>query len=141
MSRLASDDYGTLLPRPRAEPKEPASNLPISAPGVVSAPPPPNQPSELAHYRILRVLGQGGMGKVYEAEDVKLQRVVALKVMLGDMTASLPCRERFLREARSMAAVRNDHIVTIYEVGQDGEVPYLAMEFLQGQTLESWLKR
>ncbi len=80
------------------------------------------------------------MGKVYQAEDSKLQRVVALKVMHPTMTAQPSCRERFLREARSMAAVRNDHIATIYEVSEAGDVPYLAMEFLQGQTLESWLK-
>ncbi len=98
------------------------------------------EPTELAHYHIVRLLGQGGMGKVYEAEDMKLQRTVALKVMLPDLTALLPCRERFLREARSMAAVRNDHVVTIYEVGQADEIPYLAMEFLQGQALETWLR-
>lgn len=101
---------------------------------------PPGEPRELAHYKILKVLGTGGMGKVYQAEDLKLHRTVALKVMLPDMTTSLTDRERFLREARSMAAVRNDHVVTIFEVGQADDVPYLAMEFLNGHSLEFRLK-
>ena len=139
MSHGTCENYSTLLPSPSADAAANALD-----PGGVSlidpAQLPAGEPGELAHYRILRLLGQGGMGKVYQAEDVKLQRVVALKVMRPDMTASLACRERFLREARAMAAVRNDHVVTIYEVGQADDVPYLAMEFLQGQTLESWLK-
>ena len=136
MSHRTCENLGTLLPNPPADPEViPASSRASDAviePGVL----PPSEPRELAHYRVLRLLGQGGMGKVYQAEDVKLKRVVALKVMLPDMSALLSCRERFLREARTMAAVRNDHIVTIYEVGQADEVPYLAMEFLDGQTLE-----
>src|SRR5262249_5946912 len=65
---------------------------------------------------------------------------VALKVMLLDMTAQPGARERFLREARAMAAVRNDHVITIFEVGQAGEIPFLAMEFLHGQTLQERLE-
>ena len=80
------------------------------------------------------------MGKVYQAEDLKLHRIVALKVMLPAISDALAARERFLRKARSMAAVRNDHVVTIYEVSQADDVPYLAMEFLHGQTLEGHLK-
>ncbi|HWY88521.1 MAG TPA: transporter substrate-binding protein [Gemmataceae bacterium] len=140
MSHRTCENLGTLLPNPPADPEViPASSRASDAsiePGVL----PPGEPRELAHYRVLRLLGQGGMGKVYQAEDVKLKRIVALKVMLPDMSALLSCRERFLREARTMAAVRNDHVVTIYEVGQADEVPYLAMEFLDGQTLESWMK-
>jgi len=139
MSHGTCEKYTTLLPNPSADAAASALN-PGGASMIDRAPLPAGEPSELAHYRILHLLGQGGMGKVYQAEDVKLQRVVALKVMLPDMTASLACRERFLREARAMAAVRNDHVVTIYEVGQADDVPYLAMEFLQGQTLESWLR-
>jgi urea transport system substrate-binding protein len=80
------------------------------------------------------------MGIVYQAEDTRLRRLVALKVMHQELTAQLPARERFLREARAMAAVRSDHVVTIYEVDQYEQVPYLAMELLDGQTLEEWLK-
>ena len=139
MSHGTCEKYSTLLPNPSADAAASALN-PGGASMIDRAPLPAGEPERLAHYRILRLLGQGGMGKVYQAEDVKLQRVVALKVMLPVMTASLACRERFLRKARAMAAVRNDHVVTIYEVGQADDVPYLAMEFLQGQTLESWLK-
>jgi urea transport system substrate-binding protein len=139
MSHGTCEKYSTLLPTPAAD----DAAIALDPGGVCiidRAPLPAGEPSELAHYHIVRLLGQGGMGKVYEAEDIKLQRVVALKVMLAEMTASLACRERFLREARAMAAVRNDHVITIYEVGQADDVPFLAMEFLQGQTLESWLK-
>jgi urea transport system substrate-binding protein len=94
----------------------------------------------LSHYRLLRLLGEGGMGKVYQAQDLRLQRTVALKVMLPELIPQLPARERFLREARTMAALRHDHVVTIYEVDQADDVPFLAMEFLHGQTLEAWLK-
>ncbi len=139
MSYGTCENFSTVMPNPAAEAEASALN-PVDASTSDGAPLPANEPTDLAHYRILRLLGQGGMGKVYQAEDVKLQRVVALKVMLPDMKASLACRERFLREARTMAAVRNDHVVTIYEVGQADDVPYLAMEFLQGQTLDSWFK-
>jgi urea transport system substrate-binding protein len=137
MSHGTCESFSTVLPNPIADAEASATNNASNSDGTAL---PADEPNELAHYRILRLLGQGGMGKVYQAEDVKLQRVVALKVMLPDMKASLAYRERFLREARTMAAVRNDHIVTIYEVGQADDVPYLAMEFLQGQTLESWFK-
>jgi urea transport system substrate-binding protein len=80
------------------------------------------------------------MGKVYQAQDMRLQRTVALKVMLPELVPQLAARERFLREARTMAALRHDHVVTIYEVDQADDVPFLAMEFLHGQTLEEWLK-
>jgi urea transport system substrate-binding protein len=100
---------------------------------------PPAEEGQLAHYLIGKVLGQGGMGRVYHAEDMRLRRPVALKVMLPEMTAQPGARERFLREARAMAALRNDHVITIFEVGQADEIPFLAMEFLHGQTLQERL--
>ena len=143
MSSLPPEDYGTLSPAPSETPDIGTQLLPGASPDLDAAPGmslPPGERTELAHYRILRLLGQGGMGKVYLAEDGRLQRVVALKVMLPEATALLSARERFLREARAMAAVRNDHVVTIYEVNQADDVPYLAMEFLQGQNLGTWLR-
>jgi urea transport system substrate-binding protein len=95
----------------------------------------------LAHYRVLKVLGRGGMGAVFQAEDTHLQRTVALKVILPEFATSDLARDRFLREARACAALRNDHIVTIYQVGQDRDVPYLAMEYLEGESLETRLQR
>jgi urea transport system substrate-binding protein len=95
----------------------------------------------LAHYRVLKVLGHGGMGVVFQAEDTHLQRPVALKAILPAFAASAVARERFLREARAAAALRNDHVVTVYQVGQDRDTPYLATELLEGETLEDRLRR
>jgi hypothetical protein len=105
---------------------------------------PPQEPGELGRlggYRVLAVLGAGGMGVVYRAEDVQLQRPVALKAMLPGLAATDTARARFLREARSAAALDHDHIVHIYQVGEDRGVPYLAMQFLQGSPLDDRLKR
>jgi serine/threonine protein kinase/class 3 adenylate cyclase len=93
----------------------------------------------LAHYRVLRLLGTGGMGMVFHAEDCHLQRPVALKVMKPGLSASPNSRQRFLREARAAAQFQHDHLVTIYQVGEDREVPFLAMQLLQGRTLEDRL--
>lgn len=95
----------------------------------------------LGNYVILDKLGQGGMGMVFLVEDPQLRRQVALKVMLPEVARDEEYRQRFLREAQAMAAVKDDHIVTIYQVGQDNEVPYLAMEFLQGTPLDKWMER
>jgi urea transport system substrate-binding protein len=95
----------------------------------------------LAHYRVVRVLGEGGMGMVLEAEDTLLCRRVALKVIRPEMAADGSLRERFLREARAMAAIQHDNLVTIFQVGQDRDVPFLAMQFLKGETLQARLRR
>jgi tRNA A-37 threonylcarbamoyl transferase component Bud32 len=104
---------------------------------------PPQQPGEigrLAQYRVLKQLGQGGMGIVFRAEDEQLRRPAALKVMRPDFAAQEDARSRFLREARAAAALKHDHIVTIYQVGEHDGVPFLAMEFLAGKSLEEWLR-
>lgn len=95
----------------------------------------------LGSYRVLRVLGEGGMGLVFEAEDSQLQRRVALKVLRPELAANAMFRDRFLQEARSAAAIPHDHIITIFQVGQDNNLPYLAMEFLHGESLEDRLRR
>jgi WD40 repeat protein len=105
---------------------------------------PPQEPGELGRlgsYRVLEVLGTGGMGVVFRAEDVHLQRLVALKVVRPSLAAQATARQRFLREARATAALRHDHIVTIYQVGEDRGVPFLAMELLQGESVADRLKR
>jgi urea transport system substrate-binding protein len=94
----------------------------------------------LAHYKVVRVLGRGAMGLVLEAEDSQLRRPVALKIMLPSVAANAQARERFLREARAVAALRNEHVVVIYQVGQERDIPYLAMELLRGQSLEERLR-
>ena len=95
----------------------------------------------LGKYRILKILGHGGMGVVYMAEDPKLKRMVAIKAMLPTLAASGSAAERFTREAQAMAAVEHDHIVRIYQVDEDRGIPFMAMEFLKGEPLDERLKR
>jgi tRNA A-37 threonylcarbamoyl transferase component Bud32 len=105
---------------------------------------PPQGPGEIGRlgpYRILDVLGAGGMGVVFRAEDVQLGRRVALKVINPRLAASATARQRFLREARTAAAIEHDHIVPIYHVGEDRGVPFLAFPLLKGETLENRLER
>jgi len=101
----------------------------------------PGELGRLGSYRILRVLGAGGMGVVYQAEDPNLKRLVALKAMLPSLASSASARQRFLREAQSAAAIDHDHIVHIYQVDEDRGVPFLAMQFLRGEPLDARLTR
>jgi serine/threonine protein kinase len=96
---------------------------------------------QVAHYKVLKRLGVGGMGAVYLAQDEGLQRRVALKVMLPSAAQDATAKERFLREARTAAAIKHDNVVTIYQVGEDRGVPYIAMEFLAGAPLDRFLAR
>jgi serine/threonine protein kinase len=105
---------------------------------------PPERPDELGRlggYRVLKLLGQGGMGAVYLAEDPQLERLVALKVMRPELAANPDSRQRFLREARATAKLKDDHVVAIYQVGEHKGLPFLAMEYLRGESLEQWLAR
>jgi hypothetical protein len=105
---------------------------------------PPQAQDELGRmggYRVLKVLGVGGMGVVFQAEDLKLHRLVALKAMLPALAASRSNHERFLREARAAAAIEHDHIVPIFQVDEDRGVPFIAMPFLRGESLEKRLSR
>ena len=101
----------------------------------------PDELGRLGTYRILKVLGAGGMGVVYQAEDATLKRPVALKAMKPGLARSSSARQRFLREAQTAAAVRHDNVVTIYQAGEHNQVAFLAMEYLQGETLDERLKR
>jgi eukaryotic-like serine/threonine-protein kinase len=100
----------------------------------------PDSLGRLGHYEILQVLGRGGFGIVFRAFDETLQRVVAVKVMAPRIATLSPARRRFLREARSSAAVRHENVVQIYEVGEQ-PLPYLVMEFVPGETLQQKLDR
>jgi eukaryotic-like serine/threonine-protein kinase len=95
----------------------------------------------LGTYRILRMLSSGGMGLVFQAEDIQLRRVVALKVMRKEAAAHPTARARFLREARAAAQVEHTHIVSVHQVGEANGVVYLAMAWLKGCTLDDYLKR
>jgi hypothetical protein len=101
----------------------------------------PDELGRLADFRVLQLIGQGGMGIVFRAEDARLRRVVALKVMQPRFASETRIRQRFLGEAQAMAALKSDHVVTVYEVGVAGDFPFLAMEFLEGETLDSLQKR
>jgi serine/threonine protein kinase len=101
----------------------------------------PDELGRLGPYRVLQVLGAGGMGVVFRAEDPQLARLVALKAMLPRLAAGETGRQRFLREARAAAALKHDHVVSIYQVGEDRGVPFLAMEFLEGEPVDMRLRR
>ncbi len=89
----------------------------------------------IAHYRIVEPIGAGGMGAVYKAYDNKLHRTVALKLLPSEYVSQQDRRRRFFQEARAASALNHPHILTIYEVGEDNGAPYIAMEYVEGQTL------
>ena len=90
----------------------------------------------LGDYRILREIGRGGMGVVYEAEQVSLGRRVALKVLPRHFAQDPRALERFRREAKAAARLHHTNIVPVFEVGRDGDVAFYAMQFIQGQGLD-----
>ncbi len=95
----------------------------------------------LAGFAVTRLLGQGGMGAVYEADDLMVRRKVALKVMRPELTARPEARERFLREAQTAGCLDNDHIIPVYQVGEDNGVLFIAMPLLRGEPLDARLSR
>ncbi|MGL6095835.1 MAG: protein kinase domain-containing protein, partial [Fimbriiglobus sp.] len=105
---------------------------------------PPEQPGDLGRldrYRVVDQLGEGGMGVIYLGIDSRLRRRVALKVIRPQFAASRAARSRFLKESRALAAVRHDNVVTLYDVGEADGTPFLAMEYLRGVSLHSYLRR
>jgi serine/threonine protein kinase len=93
----------------------------------------------LAHFRIVEKLGEGGMGVVYKATDEKLRRTVALKVLPEALAKDEERRRRLLREARAAAAVTHPNIASVYEVGEAEGRVYIAMEYVDGETLRERL--
>jgi Tol biopolymer transport system component/predicted Ser/Thr protein kinase len=97
--------------------------------------------SRLGPYEILSPLGAGGMGEVYRARDTRLERDVAVKVLPSHLTSSEELRQRFEREARTIAQANHPHICSLYDVGREGETEYLVMELLEGKTLADRLAK
>ena len=92
--------------------------------------------TRLGPYEIVGPLGAGGMGEVYKARDTRLDRVVAVKVLPTDLAATAELKHRFEREAKAVSALSHPHICALYDVGSEGSVEYLVMEYLEGETLE-----
>jgi serine/threonine protein kinase len=93
----------------------------------------------LSHFKITAKLGEGGMGEVYRAQDTKLGREVAIKVLPAEMAANQERLERFQREAMALAALDHPNIAVIYEVGEADGYPFLVMQLVKGQTLRQVL--
>jgi len=90
----------------------------------------------VSHYRILRKLGAGGMGEVYEAEDLKLGRRLAVKFLSQDLWRNSSAVERFQREARSASSLNHPNICTVFDIDETDGQHFIAMELLEGETLE-----
>ncbi len=129
LAALGQLDSAVAAPEPAA-PRVPS--LETLAPGAT-----------VGRFIVLHPVGRGGMGHVYAAYDPQLDRRVALKLLRADVwgpEASEEVRARLLREAQAMARLSHPHVVTVYEVGLAGSQPFVAMEYVEGQTLRAWLK-
>ena len=99
----------------------------------------PLVPSVISHYKILEKLGEGGMGVVYKAQDLTLDRFVGIKVLPAHLAASPESRARFIVEAKATAALNHPNILSVYEIDEKDDSLFLVMEYVEGQTLKSYL--
>src|SRR5438552_11900945 len=97
--------------------------------------------TSLSHYRIVSKIGAGGMGEVYLAQDTKLDRRVALKILPAELAVNRDRMERFVREAKSAAALSHPNIAQIFEIGEHDGTHFIAMEFVEGVQLREMIHR
>jgi serine/threonine protein kinase len=139
----SGDDAVTHREEPRIPPTDGAAAPKITAVpaqdelcSILGKPESADELGRIGDYRVIRILGSGGMGVVFEAEDIHLKRRVAVKALLPALASSSTARDRFLREARAVAEIESDHVVSIFRVGEDRGIPFFAMQFLRGETLD-----
>src|SRR5215813_2440211 len=96
--------------------------------------------SNLSHYRLVSMIGVGGMGEVYLALDTKLDRKVALKILPAELATNQDRMRRFSQEAKAASALNHPNIITIYEIDKTDSGPFMATEFIDGQTLRERLR-
>jgi serine/threonine protein kinase len=96
---------------------------------------------KLGPYEILAPLGAGGMGEVYRAKDMRLDRTVAIKVLPGSLSSDPSLKQRLEREAKAVSKLSHPHICTLHDIGHQDDVDFLVMEFLEGETLERRLEK
>jgi serine/threonine protein kinase len=135
----AAADSATPLDEAQTAAPEPAGEAPSLA--FLSPPREPGHLGRLGHYEIHCLIGQGGMGIVFKAFDESLDRIVAVKVLAPHYAAHPTARRRFVREAKAIAAVVNEHVVTVHAVEEGGPIPYLVMQYVQGVSLQERLER
>jgi serine/threonine-protein kinase len=95
----------------------------------------------LSHYEIVAKLGEGGMGAVYKARDTRLDRFAAIKILSGAGLDDVDRRRRFNQEAKAASALNHPSIVTIYDIATEDDVDFMAMEYVEGRTLEELIDR
>jgi serine/threonine protein kinase len=130
-SRNADSNLHSAIPSPQSEIDS------IAIRQLLSAPNHPEMLGRLGRYDIERVIGRGGMGIVLKAHDSELNRPIAIKVLAAHLAHVGAARERFAREGRAAAAVVHEHVVAIYNVETDGEMPFLVMQYVPGRSLQT----
>src|SRR5262245_1891580 len=130
------------VPMPGDRPARDNDTLPIAGrarPGAGKPAPSFGHGVTVGTFRIIRLLGEGGMGEVYLARDAALGRLVALKIIRSDRLRRPQAVERFLFEARATATFNHPNIISIYSAGEHAGVPWVALEYVPGKTLRQWL--